>query len=191
MEHRIFDKTDKGREEIATRKYHLPSRLRPLLVMIDGKQPAGELLKKVAGLGLNADSLNELLDNEFIRVVEDVEAVQAAPVAPPVTTGNEVEDTVAADLLDGTNQFQAIYQFYTETIKSTIGLRGYALQLKVEKAASIDDFRALRDPYLEAVLKAKGREMARSLRGRLDQLLYIGQTVPNTTVIGLNVAASE
>jgi hypothetical protein len=192
MEHRIFDKTDKGREEIATRKYHLSSRLRPLLVMIDGKQPAGELLKKVAGLGLTADSINELLDNEFIRVVEDAAAVQAPPAAQPAAAGgNDAEDALPVDILDGTNQFQAIYRFYTETIKSTIGLRGYALQLKVEKAASIDDFRALRDPYLEAVLKAKGKEMARSLRGRLDQLLYIGETAPNTTVIGLNVAASE
>jgi hypothetical protein len=41
----------------------------------------------------------------------------------------------------------------------------------VEKAASIDDFRALRLPYLQAVYKAKGSEMALSLRDRLDHLL--------------------
>ncbi len=192
MEHQIFDKTDKGREEITTRKYHLPSRLRPLLVMIDGKQSAGELLKKVAGLGLNADSINELLNNEFIRVVEQAAPAETAPAAPPpAATGNDAAAAPLDEIFGGTNQFQAIYQFYTETIKSTIGLRGYTLQLKVEKAASIDDFRALRDPYLEAVLKAKGKEVARSIRGRLDQLLYAGETVPNTTVIGLNLAASE
>jgi NaMN:DMB phosphoribosyltransferase len=91
----------------------------------------------------------------------------------------------------GENQFEAIYHFYTETIKSTIGLRGYGLQLKVEKAASIDDFRALRQAYLEAVLKAKGNEMARSLRSRLDQLLYLGESGPPTTIIGTGISSPE
>ena len=69
----------------------------------------------------------------------------------------------------------ALNEFYTQTIKSTLGLRGMMLQLKVERCAGIDDFRQLRDVYLEAVLKAKGREMALSLSGRLDQLLGIEQ----------------
>lgn len=190
MTHRIFDKTDKGREEIATRKHQLPSRLRSLLVMVDGKQQADDLLKKVAGIGLTADSINELLDNGFIQPAAQpaLSASTAGDALSPVDEGTSVTSTA---LPEGQNQFQAIYQFYTETIKSTIGLRGYALQLKVEKAASVDDFRALRDPYLEAVLRTKGKEIARSLRARLDQLLYAGETVPNTTVMGLSVAASE
>lgn len=169
----IFDKTDKGREEIATRKYRLSPRLRPLLVIIDGKQSADELLRKVGGLGLNEDSLTELLNHGFIQVV----AVEppAAAVQPPAPEPEAALPTSTAEgvLPEGETQFEAIYHFYTKTIKSTIGLRGYALQLKVEKAASIDDFRQLRDPYVEAVLKAKGEEMARSLRDRLDQLLNI------------------
>ncbi|MBV7538390.1 hypothetical protein KW842_21680 [Duganella sp. sic0402] len=65
----------------------------------------------------------------------------------------------------------AVYDFYTRTIKSTIGLRGFTLQLKVEKAATLDDLRQLRDPYVEAVLKAKGRDQAALLAQQLDQLL--------------------
>ena len=68
-------------------------------------------------------------------------------------------------------QFQALYDFYNKTIKSTIGLRGFTLQLKVEKAACVEDFRDLRRPYLEAVLKAKGSELAQRLGEQLDQLL--------------------
>jgi hypothetical protein len=34
----IYDKTEKGREEVATRKYQLAPRMRSLLVMVDGKQ---------------------------------------------------------------------------------------------------------------------------------------------------------
>ncbi|MFD2272493.1 hypothetical protein ACFS07_18645 [Undibacterium arcticum] len=53
-------------------------------------------------------------------------------------------------------------------LKSTIGLRGFTLQLKVERANTVADFRELRQPYLEAVLKAKRQRhrarLARSSR---------------------------
>jgi len=185
----IFDKTDKGREEIATRKHHLQSRLRTLLVLIDGKQTTADLLSKVAGLGLTADSITELVENGFIQAAAAAEPVVSAPktASPALEMPQQSTDAI---LPEGENQFQAIYHFYTETIKSTIGLRGYALQLKVEKASSVEEFRELRQPYLEAVLKAKGNEIARSLRNRLDQLLYLGESPPST-VLGGNALVSE
>lgn len=193
----LFDKTDKGREEIATRKHHLAPRLRSLLVMIDGKHPAEDLLQKVSGLGLTEQNLKELHEQGFIQVtaqpmvttaggtpVVAEPVMQAAPVATAAATPTATANPSV--LAEGQSQFEAIYRFYTETIKSTIGLRGYGLQLKVEKAASIDEFRQLRQPYLEAVLKAQGPEMARSLRDRLDQLLYLNETPPPmTTIMGL------
>lgn len=187
----IFDKTDKGREEISTRKYQLAPRMRTLLVLVDGKQTKDELLKKVTGIGLTEESLDDLISNGFIQAVNVAETFAPAPVE--VATKEEPPKVAANNVLpEGQNQFQAIYHFYTETIKSTIGLRGYALQLKVEKAASIEELRELRKPYLEAVLKAKGNEMARSLRDRLDQLLYLGDSKPpNTTIIGMNATGSE
>jgi hypothetical protein len=176
----IYDKADRGREEIATRKYQLAPRLRSLLVMIDGKQTKDDLLKKVLGLGLNEQSLQDLLDQEFIVLRQNVQATpnrQAIPViaaiaanAPAVEITRELFQPSTPE--DAAARFQSLYNFYNETIKSTLGLRGYALQLKVERAGNLDDFQQLRHPYIEAVLKAKGQEMARSLRDRLDQLLY-------------------
>lgn len=165
----IFDKTEKGREEITTRKYQLAPRLRTLLVMIDGKQSADDLLQKVGGLGLDKESVAELLENGFIHLIA---APAPAPVSEVVAAAPTQElPSQNTPLSNNANQFQALYQFYTETIKSMIGLRGYSLQLKVEKASSVEDFRELRQPYLDAVLKAKGNEIAQSLAGRLDQLL--------------------
>jgi len=172
MANPIFDKTEKGREEIATRKYHLAPRLRTLLLLIDGKQHMDEVLKKVAGLGLNQDNIAELLHQGFIHPVASAPAPADASTPPPAQP--------ASVLPEGETQFEAIYHFYTETIKSMIGLRGYGLQLKVERASSIAEFRELRQPYLEAVLKAKGNEIARSLQIRLDQLLNHGQTSDTT-----------
>lgn len=69
MQISIYDKTDKGREEIATRKWHLPSRMRSLLVLIDGKKTDADIVQKIGGLGLNSQSLQELLDDGFIQRV--------------------------------------------------------------------------------------------------------------------------
>ena len=195
----IFDKTDKGREEIATRKYRLASRLRTLLVLVDGKHDERDLLAKVAGLGLDQQNLAELLRDGFIAATGNTDnateqtgtPASSGAAAAGAASNGVLEDGTSALLPPGQNQFEAIYHFYNETIKSTIGLRGYALQLKVERADTIEDFRGLRQPYVEAVLKAKGHEMARSLRDRLDQLLYLGETPPSdTTIIGTDTHTS-
>ena len=70
-----YNKTAKGREEISARTYGLPSRMRTLLVMIDGRHPMEELLPKVTGLGLDAGAVQELLAQGFIEEGE----------APPIT----------------------------------------------------------------------------------------------------------
>jgi hypothetical protein len=185
-----YDKTDKGREEIATRKYQLAPRLRTLLVMIDGKQNADDLLKKVTALGLGEQQLSELLEQGFIQTTAQSVTpspartpLPAAHAAAPAASTAAATDSISPDSVLGlghntdqdmsdAERFKMAYNFFNETIKSTIGLRGYALQLKVERAGSLDEFRELRRSYLEAVQKAKGNEMARSLRDRLDQILY-------------------
>lgn len=200
----IYDKTDKGREEIATRKYQLTSKLRPLLVMIDGRRPLEALAKNLAGLGLAAEAIDELLSQEYITLVgggpaaNEPELAPAAPRPPASARARMLARSAARQgklaaggdgpatesMPPGQDQQQAQYQpgesperiralhdFFNQTIKSTIGLRGIVLQLKVEKSASIAEFQAIRLQYLQAVLKVSGREMALSLRDRLDLLL--------------------
>ncbi|NEX59731.1 hypothetical protein [Noviherbaspirillum galbum] len=183
----VYDKTEKGRDEIATRKYRLTPRLRTLLVLIDGKHTAGDLLKTVGGLGLTDASFTELLAEGYI---ESTAAAAPAPVIHITTPEGDTlpplaEDTTLsiADLpvesqpvVTDAERFQRVYAFFNETIKSNMGLRGYALQLKVEKAGTLEELRALRRPYLEGVLKAKGNEVARALRDRLDKLLGEGES---------------
>lgn len=210
MDKHIYDKTDKGREEIATRKYHLAAKLRSLLVMIDGHRSLEALMKQFSPLGLSAEHVAELLRDEYIVLV-DAGVPEAAPEVAaahrpslsakarmdarrqaaiargthheddlyggPTTIAQAEAETSAAPTAQGgmtdAERHMAVQDFYTQTIKSTLGLRGMMLQLKVEKCSNLEDFRALRDTYVEAVLKAKGREMALSLSTRLDQLLGI------------------
>ena len=174
----IYDKTEKGLEEIQTRKHHLASRLRSLLVLVDGKTSDEGLLKKVAGLGLDSASLAELLRSGFI--IPRAGAVQSdhqndAPTAAPVPAAAPAaaQGLPPVTLAEGETLYQALYNFYTSTIKANLGLRGYAMQLKVERCSGIDDFKALRQPFLEAVQKSKGQDVANGLAARLDQLLAL------------------
>ncbi|NDI84338.1 hypothetical protein [Undibacterium crateris] len=193
----IYDKTDKGRQEIATRQFQLQNRLRTLLVMVDGKQSAAELLRKVQALGLDENSVQELIDGDFIApLIDSAEAEFAAPTTqdapepiqhPQGQADHSAALTSVSDVplpeLSGAEQFQAVYRFFNETIKANLGFRGFALQLKVERAGNLDDFEHLRIPFLEAVMKAKGRDFARNLRDQLDILLYQGRQIQGVTVL--------
>lgn len=192
-----FDKTDKGREEMATRKHALSSRLRTLLLLFDGKRTVPEVLQKVAGIGLTEQHITELMEMGFIQRCEiEMAGPASAPVeaivpivpqrrismpdpavtrapaigAPPPTTAAAPRDDALASA-EGATPLQALYNFYTETIRSAVGLRGYALQIKVERARSVEDFRKMRGDYLAAVEKAQGADAARELDRRLQQLL--------------------
>lgn len=189
MSSTIYDKTDKGREELSTRKYQLAPRSRSLLVLVDGKQTVADLLKKIVGLGLNQQSIQDLFDQEFIAISQGI-AQSSVAVSTTAPTAQETEDELVSDTLpvldvtskpilvisenpeENARRFQELSKFFNETIKSTLGFRGFTLQLKVERAANIQEFEDLRNIYIEAILKAKGKDVARSLRDRLDQLLY-------------------
>lgn len=71
MQNSIFIKTQKGREEIVTRKHGLALRLRALLVMIDGQHSTTSLLEKVSGLGLDEHSIEKLLEDGYIQSAEN------------------------------------------------------------------------------------------------------------------------
>jgi hypothetical protein len=176
MNTQLFDKTDKGREEISTRCHHLAPRMRTLLLLVDGKSTVDQVLKKVAGLGLDEAALIELLDQQFIHEAVTTNADEQA-VFDAISATNQLHADSAAEVSDAPasistdTQLQKLHQFFSATIKSTLGLRGFPLQLKADRATSLDDFIALREPYLAAVLKAAGQEMQRILADRLDLIL--------------------
>ncbi len=166
MEKIIFDKTDKGREEIISRKYRLASRLRTLLVMVDGKHSSDDLLSKVASLGLNQASIDELEQAGFIQrhgTTAKVASISSTPT---------LEETQNSQI-NSVELFQVLHDFYTETIKQNLGLRGYNIQFIVERATTLQDFHELRAPFLDAINKSQTEKKALELRDQLDELLSI------------------
>ncbi|TDK68345.1 hypothetical protein [Sapientia aquatica] len=161
MQNIIFDKTDKGREEIITRKYRLASRLRTLLVLVDGKHDSDDLLRKVAAIGLNQASLDELEQQGYIQRQNSAAVVI------------ETTEDFGNSQINSTELIQVLYDFYTESIKQNLGLRGYNLQFIVERAATLQDFHDLRAPFLDTINKVQTEKKALEIRDQLDELLSI------------------
>src|SRR5580692_7633508 len=74
----VYMKTDKGLIEIATRQHRLPSRSRALLIMIDGKRTAIDVMASSSS-GAEAEIyFEQLIADGFVY-----EAGADAPAAPP------------------------------------------------------------------------------------------------------------
>jgi hypothetical protein len=71
----------------------------------------------------------------------------------------------------GADSYQRLYHFFTDVIGNHLGLRGYVLQVKVEKAATLVELAALRDTLGAALLKAKGEITTRAILDQLDEML--------------------
>lgn len=170
MQNIIYDKTDKGREEIISRRYHLANRLRTLLVMVDGKQTSDDLLAKVAALGLTRENLQELEQEGYVQ------RLGLSTQFDETIALQDLQDSQSTVHVNGQELFQVLYDFYTENIKQYLGLRGYNLQFVVERANDLQDFRELRTQFLDAVNKTQSPQRANELRTQLDELLSI---IPN------------
>lgn len=169
----IYRKTEAGQEEIRTRARKLEHKLRALLLIVNGERQQSELLAQVSGMGVGPDALDTLLSLGLIETTEV--GAGAAAATPPAATGTTVPAAPALAAALATahegDAYRQLYHFYTDVIGHHLGLRGYVLQVKVEKASSVGELAALRDMLGLALQKAKGELTARAIIEQLDQLL--------------------
>ena len=67
----VLAKTGRGSREVTTRKYKLNSRLRAILIVIDGKSTYGELLTKFSQIDNVEKDIAALLKHRFIKALVD------------------------------------------------------------------------------------------------------------------------
>ncbi len=75
----VYRKSDKGAEAIATRGHGVGGKLRMLLILVDGKKSAEELVRLAAGMGESAQLLQALEAQGLIEVVTAGAGAAAAP----------------------------------------------------------------------------------------------------------------
>jgi len=164
-----YVKTELGRAELRARRGPLSHKLRALLVMIDGKQTVAEYLEKLKDFGIDVNAFADLANKGLI----EVKAVASMNDGQTFSPG--MEDTPAPHTQTSVPETKSterqLYEFYNSTIRDIIGLRGFTLQLEVEKAGTLEEYRALRERFLTAVHKTATETVARSLTRELDRLL--------------------
>lgn len=157
----VYVKTERGREEIQTRKNQLPAALRTLLIMIDGRSSAGEILKQVASMGITPEALEQLTNQGFVALDRPPATAPPAPVA--------VDS--AADALPDSERFLTARQFMNDTVVNAMGLRSFMFTLRLEKAETLQELRGLIPEYTKLMEKGAGHLEAEVLVGKAQDLI--------------------
>lgn len=119
----IYVKTTKGQEEVATRAFQLPSRVRSLLVMVDGKSSAEQLIANTAALGDSAAFFSMLVEGGFIEAVAG---------SAPAAAGAAAENVKSPP--------KELVRKVCHMVTDILGPGGDSLTLRLEKAASLEEF---------------------------------------------------
>ena len=166
----IYQKTDKGQDDIRTRANRLDQKHRALLLMVNGEKTCDEILIQLAPLGMNQAVFEELEQAGYIRsqMVGTI-PVKSEPATAPGVPAAPAPNTASGE--QGVEGYQRLYRFYTETISRYLGLRGYLLEMKVEKAGNVADLVALRETLKAALAKARGEAEASNVIAQLDLLI--------------------
>ncbi|WER47433.1 hypothetical protein CupriaWKF_07760 [Cupriavidus sp. WKF15] len=193
----IYRKTEAGLDEIKTRARKLDHKLRALLLIVNGERREEELLSQLDGMGVGQASLNQLVQMALVETVQEVaRTLPTPPQAAPATEDSNLFSLYAMRRVDAPRSgsqapvtaqapasadtphseadiraYQRLYHFYTDIVSQHLGLRGYVMQVKVEKATDLPSLIALREPLHAALLKAKGEITAQAITGQLDELV--------------------
>jgi hypothetical protein len=164
-----------------------------MLIMIDGTASIAELSAKARSLGVPENFMDQLIDGGFVarEIAEPAPVPQsgaaskpAAPAVPPrpaVTArpGEPVQSTVTpaaavpAQSAMGEDEFArfvAAQKFMNGKVSDVLGFRGLPLVLKIERASSRRELRALAEEFSEKIAKSLGLR-ARPIVDELKTLL--------------------
>lgn len=149
-----WSKTEAGRNEIQQRTRKLPAGLRSILLLVDGQRSDDELQAMMSGLHAPDDALGQLAADGLIERRSGAASMLAAVAA---TKSN---DGASALAMTPAERYNLLYSRITDDIRAHIGLKGYFLQLKVERCASADDLEALLPDIATAMTKARDHTFA-------------------------------
>lgn len=157
MESLVLKKTEKGLEALRTRDPALPKRLRAAFILFDGHKSVAQVMPLLpAALALEWGDISSMLQAGWLELLHPTMAPQVpAPSVPSAETlqamqHRAVASAQTASIASPAERYQKAYTL-TTALLGEMGLRGFRLQLAVEKANGYDDLVALL-PRLQASL---------------------------------------
>ena len=166
-----YKKTEAGQLAVKERSALLSSRQRSLLIMVDGQKEMADLVRTVTGLGGTVEDVNVLLVHALIEgigaavpvpqagavALASASALSLAAEAPAVPVAVPARETLSDQQL-----YQRAYPVATK-LTSSLGLRGFRLNLAVEGAGDYQSLLAVASRIREAVGEEKFRALGQAL----------------------------
>lgn len=146
------NKTAAGRDEIEHRSRKLPTALRSILLLVDGQRTAGQLREVIDGLHAPADALDQLAS---LGLIVETDAPLASRAELPAAPS------------EAANRYSVLYALMSDAVREHLGLRGYFMQLKVERCGNAGELLALLPELSAAVAKARNAQLAGEFEQRL------------------------
>ena len=156
---RIFRKTDKGVDEIATRANRLVPRLRTALILVDGTRNEGELGQLIKPHP--SETLEELLTLGYIEV-----ASVAEPPPKKPASDEPAPKKAPAEPASGDKPFPAFRAEAVRAFNDLTGPAGEALAMKMEKATSREQLGPLLQTAFQIISNARGNQAAVEFKAR-------------------------
>lgn len=150
----MWCKTEAGRNEIQQRTRKLPAGLRSILLLVDGQRSDDELRTLMSGLHAPDDALQLLAADGLIERRSGASSLLAAIAVPAGGAGAHAGTMTPAE------RYHLLYTRITDDIRAHIGLKGYFLQLKVERCADADELAALLPDIATSLTKARDHTFA-------------------------------
>ena len=160
----IYRKTEKGRNEIATRANRLGLRDRTMLIMVDDKTTRAGLLAKNSH-PTSDGILNDLLAGGYIEVVRETAAADAAPApataepaaaAPPPAAA----DPAAPGAAPVEVSMQSASRYACRTLVTLLGPGADDLTTLVEKCKSVEELTARFEKCRDVIQAMAGKRKA-------------------------------
>jgi hypothetical protein len=148
-----YVKTEAGQKALKDRSLLAP-RQRSAFILFDGKRSLKEVLEATVGLGVTVDELVQLVELGLLEPDPQSIREQADRMAAAVT---QKESSDAEN-----DRYRKAYPLAVQ-LTSTLGLRGFRLNLAVEGAADVAALRALLPKIRETVGADKCRELEQVL----------------------------
>ena len=169
-----IQKSTNGRAALAGRSVDLPAPLRTLLLMVYGDKTASQYAELASRLPAGRDGFQRLIELGLVEVIPSLGAItgrpQPAPNTPLIAPMADVVELVATHTLDEAAQQKLLYPEFVRAV-ADLGLRGFVLQMKVERAMSANDLLGLREQVEAAVTKSKGEPARQEFANRVNFLL--------------------
>lgn len=153
----VFQKTAAGQQEITARIHKDLARLRPVLIMVDGKASLADLMVTAGKFCNVTEALEQLLSAGLIEVAKSP-AIQTAPAAPAAsaTPATAVRSGSAAGGAPTPEALRSIVR----ALYDALGPHADDLAMRIEKCRTNADLVQLVEKCRDTVQQVAGRRKA-------------------------------